>query len=173
MKKIFLAVLVCLLLMVSLGETKPVRKPIGPVQTEFSYQLNLSKYGIYKGDLMSYDIEWLDTGIYIKKGTNFTINANGIMTVFGESFNKVATFGQCTPKGMDSNVNGFYYGMLRGRVINREAKHEYFFHIGENFREVNIEYEGKLEISVLPTPWVREGKWAIPDGVYNVNISLR
>jgi hypothetical protein len=173
MKKIFLAVLVCLLLLVSFGETKPVRKPIEPTRTEFSYQLDLSKYAVYQGDLMSTEIKWLDTGIYIKKGMSFTIIANGSMFIAGETFEKFQVFAQCTPKGMDVDTHAFYYGMLRGRVINREAKHEYFFHIGERIRETNIQYEGKLEISVLPTPWINEGKWAVPSGQYNVDISTR
>lgn len=176
MKKIFLSVFVCLLLIVSFGETKPARPLYEPPEikkTEFFYKMDLSKYGVYKGDLMSTDIEWLDTGIYIKKGMNFRINATGIMSVSGESWDKIEAFGQCTPKGMDSNPHGFYYGMLRGRIINREARHEYFFHVGEMFIEQNVRHEGKLEISVLPTPWVREGKWAIPSGIYNVSIFLR
>lgn len=173
MKKCFLALLVCFLLMVSFGEAKPVRKPIEPTQTEFFYKLDLSKWAVYQGDLTSTDVKWFDTGIYIKKGMNFRISANGHMAVAGESFEKVEVFGQCTPKGMDSNLNGFYYGLLRGRVFNREARHEYFFHVGEGIQEINCKHEGKLEISILPTPWTKDGKWAIPSGVYNVNISLR
>jgi hypothetical protein len=173
MKKVFLAVFLCLLLMVSFGETKPDRKPLESIKTDFSYKLDLSDWAVYKGNLMSTDVKWFDTGIYIKKGMNFSINANGYMAVSGESFDKVEVFGNCTPKGMDSNVNGFYYGLLRGRVLNLKTKSEYFFHVGEGIKEINVQHEGQLEISVLPTPWVKNGMWATPSGVYNVHISLR
>jgi len=174
-KRIIFA-MIALAIICSFGIAVPARPRYmpPPQEPQMWHEVDAAIYGRYLGrpeTSHAGNFKWYNTGIFIKKGSTFTIKASGHMAVCGCFDNNILVAG-CGPEGMDENRFAFYYGILRGRIVNKG--YDYSFHVGKDFTETNVKNDGFLELNILPAPWVNlTGDYSTPSGKYYIHVNIK
>jgi hypothetical protein len=136
-----------------LTKLRSVRSLSAMVEAEVT--LDAAKYGIGNN-------VWLDTNYEIRQGMRFLVTANGNVNLWPQNGGFT-----CGPDGFDQNGGFGPRGqMLPGSLIGRIGENGPQFLIGSR-HEGTADREGKLYLSMVPSPWQRNGSI----GSYTVKIT--